>query len=216
MQKEHCDLVVAKRLFCDSHLNPINLPQRSVHPKHFRLDRILFDNFCYGPTLLFNLKLARKCFPIPETLLFEDWWIGFNAILYGKPSYLNQYVVKYRQHARNTISGIEDRQLIDRIKKDFKRHFEYYRLFESVIENTERLEPEQKVFYKKLIHLNTLYRQLFFEKSLTARLAFLPLLYKNRALEPIFFLSLMIMLLGSRIYVIKKLNLYKKVFRSTD
>jgi glycosyltransferase involved in cell wall biosynthesis len=214
LQASASDLVAARPFFCDADLRPVSFALRDVRPSHFRLERILFDNFCYGGTFLFNRRLARRCFPVPDTLQFEDWWILFNAVLYGRAVYLDRPVMQYRQHGRNTVSGVDDRRLIQRIQKDFKRHFEYYRVFEKEIETTGRLTAGEKTRYQNLVRLNAVYRRLFLEDSLVARLTWLPEVIRRRARTPVFLLALAIMLFGNRLYCLKRAVIYKKFFRN--
>jgi hypothetical protein len=50
-------------------------------------------------------------FPIPETLLVEDWWISFVAAFFGRFHFVDEPLVQYRQHGGNdngAIHGILD------------------------------------------------------------------------------------------------------------
>jgi glycosyltransferase involved in cell wall biosynthesis len=210
LKENNYDLVFGKKKYCDEKLSPLNYCQRKVRKNSVKLERIIFDNICDGPTLFLNRNIAEKCFPIPENLLFEDWWIGFISILYGKAGFLNKDLVKYRQHDNNDNSNIYDSQIIARLKKDFSRHDEYYTCFYAEIEKNNKLVKKDK--YLKLIKLNVIYRKLFMEDDFNVRLRLLPALIKNMTPCVPFFAALMLMAFGNGIYNLKKTKVYKRLF----
>lgn len=210
LKENNFDLVFGKKEYCDENLLPINYGQRKVRRKSIRLERILFDNICDGPTLFLNRTIAEKCFPIPENLSFEDWWIGFISILYGKAGFLNRDLVKYRQHGNNDNANIRDSQIIARVKKDFSRHDAYYTCFYTEIEKNTELVNRDK--YLKLIRLNSVYRKLFMEDDFSKRLKLFPGLIKNMTPCVPFFAALGLMVFGNGIYNLKKMNVYKRLF----
>lgn len=213
MKEKRANLVFGKRLFCNEDLDPIPFLQRKVNPRIMTLEGILFTNFCYGPTLFFSREIAEKCFPIPEILLFEDWWIGFIAILYGKIDFLDQYVTKYRQHPNNDVSNINETKRIESMKKDFRRHDSYYQCFMETITAAKGLKNKEKL--KKLVLLNRCYRHLFLEDSLFRRLRFLSTVVKNATIDPLLLYTFWLLLAGNRIYFVKRLALYKRLALET-
>ena len=210
LAKYHYDLIFGKKLYCNDNMSPLNYGQRKFRKTHISLSRILMDNTCSGPTLFLTRQMAEKCFPIPENLKFEDWWIAFISILYGKVGYLNKYLTKYRQHSDNDNAAIDDSQIIGRLKRDFARHGEYYQCFYREIVNKDDLKNKKK--YLKLIRLNRLYRKLFLENSFSRRIKHLPRLMKDMVPSFSFVAALALMVFGNRIYKIKRSIIYKHFF----
>lgn len=55
----------------------------------------------------FKREIAEKIFPMPETLPFEDVWIGLAVKKYSRDIYvINRPVYLYRQHKNQTFGGI--------------------------------------------------------------------------------------------------------------
>jgi len=55
----------------------------------------------------FKREIAEKIFPMPETLPFEDVWIGLAIKKYSKDIYtMNKPLYLYRQHKNQTFGGI--------------------------------------------------------------------------------------------------------------
>jgi glycosyltransferase involved in cell wall biosynthesis len=210
LRKENCDLVFGKVLYCDENLVPINYGQRKLSQKKVTLEQIIFSNIFYGATLFFNRKIAEKIFPIPHTLLFEDWWIGFVSVLYGKAIFLNKYLIKYRQHEKNDNSLLDEEDVVIRLKNDFKRHPEYYKCFFNEIKNNDNLLKKER--YLKLINLNAAYRKIFMEDNAYQRIKFLPEVLKNAEFCMPFFVAIALAVFGNKIYKIKKHKLFKYFF----
>lgn len=63
----------------------------------------IYDNCISAHALLFHRSLLPQLFPFPKHLYF-DAWIAANATSINGISYLNQRLVRYRQHASNTLS----------------------------------------------------------------------------------------------------------------
>jgi glycosyltransferase involved in cell wall biosynthesis len=210
LMENQYDLIFGKQLYCDANLYPLNFGQRRFRRKHLTLERIIVDNTCAGPTLFLTRQMAEKCFPIPENLKFEDWWIAFVSILHGNVGHLNAYLTKYRQHSDNDNADIADSQIIPRLKRDFSRHAAYYRCFYEEIAKQSDLENKEK--YLKLIRLNDVYRKLFMEDRLFPRLRLFPQLVKNMTPAFPFFAALALIVFGNRIYHIKRSSFYKRFF----
>ena len=205
-----CDLIFGKQLYCDVNLSPIDYGQRKFRKTHLSLSRILMDNTCSGPTFFLTRQMAEKCFPIPENLKFEDWWIAFISILYGKVGYMNEYLTKYRQHRDNDNADIDNSHIVSRLKKDFLRHNEYYECFYKEINSNLALKNKERIL--KLIRLNAVYRNIFMKDALLGRLRLFPDLLKNISPSVPFFAGVLLTAFGNRIYNLKRLNIYKKLF----
>ncbi|HGV9338180.1 TPA: glycosyltransferase family 2 protein [Raoultella planticola] len=63
------------------------------------------NNHIPGCAMLFN-NAAKKCFePIPDNVKMHDWWIAFMISFFGEIVFLNDSLIKYRQHSNNTIGA---------------------------------------------------------------------------------------------------------------
>jgi glycosyltransferase involved in cell wall biosynthesis len=58
-----------------------------------------FANNVTGHAMLFERDLLAHALPFP-THLFHDWWLAYVAASTGRISYVDQCLVRYRQHAR--------------------------------------------------------------------------------------------------------------------
>lgn len=103
---------------------------------------ICFHNSVSGGGLLIRKKDAKLCFPIPESLLFEDWWIGKKLVERQLLAVIDTPVTYYRLHEGND-SGFGGRKKYEIIKNDYARHFDYLKEF-------LKCEKDKKVrFYLK-------------------------------------------------------------------
>jgi glycosyltransferase involved in cell wall biosynthesis len=66
----------------------------------------------YGHTTLFTKKLFEQC-NLFLPVIPHDWWLAYNASLYGGIYYLNQPLVYYRQHDNN-LFGVIGRKRTDK------------------------------------------------------------------------------------------------------
>ena len=63
------------------------------------------SNLVTGCTAVINEELALKVLPIPDQAIMHDWWIAIAAVAYGRRLFIDQRLVRYRQHGRNTIGA---------------------------------------------------------------------------------------------------------------
>ena len=66
---------------------------------------LLTSNLVTGCTAMFNPSLARLALPIPKEAIMHDWWIAIVASAFGKIGFIDETLVKYRQHAVNTLGA---------------------------------------------------------------------------------------------------------------
>jgi glycosyltransferase involved in cell wall biosynthesis len=70
--------------------------------------RLLYRNSVVGHTAVFRRDLAGKLMPFPAGLP-HDWWIGVGAAVHGEVQFLDEYLVLYRIHERNTYHAAGSR-----------------------------------------------------------------------------------------------------------
>jgi glycosyltransferase involved in cell wall biosynthesis len=80
----------------------------------------LYNNSISGNTMLFKKDLLIKVLPFPEDIVFHDLWISFVASCYSDICYIDEPLIKYRQHSNN-ITDIDKR---NKIPKNYKKKIE--------------------------------------------------------------------------------------------
>ena len=63
------------------------------------------SNLVTGCTAVINEELAIKVLPIPAQAIMHDWWIAIAAVAYGRRLFIDQPLVRYRQHDANAIGA---------------------------------------------------------------------------------------------------------------
>jgi glycosyltransferase involved in cell wall biosynthesis len=77
--------------------------------------RFLFSTFVTGCTALLSRELVQRALPIPEGEKYHDWWLAIVASTMNGISYIQEPLLKYRQHATNTIGMKKDAPLIGKL-----------------------------------------------------------------------------------------------------
>lgn len=75
-------------------------------------NQMVISNLVTGCTALINEALARKSLPVSANAIMHDWWLALVAAAFGKVVYLDQALIHYRQHGRNTIGAKEHKQAV--------------------------------------------------------------------------------------------------------
>lgn len=80
--------------------------------KHMRLTpeeasfySLLGRNEVTGCTIACNRKLLEIASPISEKAIMHDWWLALICALFGQIDVLDEKLVNYRQHGRNSIGA---------------------------------------------------------------------------------------------------------------
>jgi hypothetical protein len=101
--------------FCDLEVVDAGLEPR--HPSFQRLlgfagmdrpwglPRLLLRNCVPGCALLFNRPLLEALLPWPREIYMHDWWTALCAAAIGRIDYLDQPLVRYRQHGGNAVGA---------------------------------------------------------------------------------------------------------------
>jgi len=135
-------------------------------------EKLLFQNYISGGTILFDAKLKQRIFPIPENLQFEDWWISVIAAYNGKVVPTREKLIKYRQHGSNDNSSYMNKKaslLVEKQLRLVSRTFNYYKEFERYIIENEK-DENKKGNYIKILRLGTVTNEMTIEKSLFKRM----------------------------------------------
>ena len=76
-------------------------------PRAAELNRLLVQNNVTGCTVIMNRALAKLVsdYGKPETMFMHDWFIAMTAASFGQIRFVNEPLVRYRQHGSNTIGA---------------------------------------------------------------------------------------------------------------
>ena len=87
--------------------------------------RYLVENNITGNTVIIN-KALLDIYKRPEVSFMHDWWLGMIAFTFGKVGYLNECLVKYRQHESNELGAKNPLELHNIRKRNKQRIRENY------------------------------------------------------------------------------------------
>lgn len=97
----------------DENLNPLNTDMKTIcHFTSIPEDKadlffyFLFgNNFVQGTASLMKRDFLMRCLPIPEFIIFHDYWFGINAAACNGIVYLEDSTLFYRQHGNNITNN---------------------------------------------------------------------------------------------------------------
>lgn len=114
--------------------------------KYNNFEALYLNNFVTGCTVISKKEYIKDVLPLPDTSKFvlHDYWIALIISQKGKISYIEEPLIKYRQHKNNKIGSRKQSDAlrsIDEIRELFikvkKEHFTVF------IENEEKFESEK-------------------------------------------------------------------------
>lgn len=77
------------------------LPGPIEHP----LERLFHQNVVTGCTTCFNRALLEVATPVPDAVVMHDHWLGLCAKVFGEWHYIDEPLVRYRQHGSNAVGA---------------------------------------------------------------------------------------------------------------
>ncbi len=99
----HCDLKVVndeRGLLAKSFFS-----YQGIRPAKRSFARFLVSNSVTGCTAIINEKLAALATPIPPQAIMHDWWVALLAAAFGHIETLDEALIDYRQHEKNTVGA---------------------------------------------------------------------------------------------------------------
>lgn len=152
MKQSNCDLVYSDLEVVSQDLEPVcksywklkGFEKKVKKYNHF--ESLYLNNFVTGSTMLVKSKFLEKILPLPHKskYILHDYWTALVVSKFGKMSFVDEPLVKYRQHGKNQIGSkkksdeIQDfnqmRNLFIDVKKD---HFKIF------MQNSEVFEDEE-------------------------------------------------------------------------
>jgi rhamnosyltransferase len=82
------------------------LYQRQRHEPQDPIHVLLTQNFVAGCTVAINRQLLEFASPIPDEIHLHDWWLAVCAAACGRISYIDEPLVRYRQHSLNQVGAV--------------------------------------------------------------------------------------------------------------
>ena len=75
--------------------------------KYNNFDSLYLNNFITGSTMIVKAKMLDKILPMvhESKYILHDYWVALVVSKLGKISYINEPLVKYRQHKNNEIGS---------------------------------------------------------------------------------------------------------------
>ena len=147
---EDFDAVYSNSLLVDSKGHSLNKSFTSImNMKTYKSGApFLLSNSVPGHTILMKNDFVKKILPFPHKILF-DLWIGFSAAGNNGIKFVDETLVKYRQHESNTI-GTRDSK--NKKKKDPVNIQFQEKLYELKTLTTAPIKDERtKIILNKMI-----------------------------------------------------------------
>ena len=104
--------------------------------------RYLVENNITGNTVIIN-KALLDIYKRPEVSFMHDWWLGLIAFTFGKVGFLNECLVKYRQHEKNELGAKNPLELHNIKKRNKKKIRENYDCMFAQVEEFLRLYKKE-------------------------------------------------------------------------
>ncbi len=108
-------LVHSQLFIADSDLNITHnsfTEFQGLKPSHTSLNRLLVQNNVTGCTIMINKALFELIRGVPsDKMLMHDWWFAITASAFGKIGFIDQPLIKYRQHGGNQLGASNNRSL---------------------------------------------------------------------------------------------------------
>lgn len=121
-------------------INNSNLPEKREDFEKM----ILYRNVFQGAALLFDKEILKKALPFPDNMKYHDWWLALIASEIKGIGYIDEPVLRYRQHGNN-VTGMHEK---DSFKSKIKKYFSFD-LEETGLRNLNVLSKFESISNKK-------------------------------------------------------------------
>ncbi|MGK2960219.1 MAG: glycosyltransferase family 2 protein [Candidatus Malihini olakiniferum] len=148
-EKSHPLLVFSDLEVVDKNLNLIkksffNSTQKSN--KCSKPEDFIVSNQIPGCSMMFNQELKKIFEPMPLDIRMHDWWIALVASLYGDIVYLDEPLIKYRQHAGNAVGALTCEG-----KNILLECIAYIRSFPTILKRSKKIKNELLNINKRFV-----------------------------------------------------------------
>lgn len=166
LKKEEADLIYTDLKVVDENLNVISNSYWKLKGftkkifKYNNFESLYLNNYITGCTIMCKSKWIEEILPLPKTskFLIHDYWLSLIVSMNGKISYINNPLIKYRQHKENSIGSkrkVDEIKEFEEIRKLFitvkKEHFKIF------IDNSTKFDEKyQKINEQSLKYFELL------------------------------------------------------------
>ena len=167
-------LIFSDALICDENGIVISLSQNNVISKidealpsenNKVFTRLLYSNFVTGCTVLMKRDVIKVAHPIPEGIIFHDWWYALCASSIGNIFFYKKSLIYYRQHNRNEVGLLTPHSYINR----------FFLIF-----NLKYYKKRKKIFHDQENQLDIFYLSNRFNNEQNNRILDIRLFFKNK------------------------------------
>ena len=166
IKETNADLVFSDLAVVDENLNIINesfCKLKNIYSKikkDVNYEALYLNNYVTGCTILSKKEYINKILPIPKDVkyLIHDYWIAIVVSQNGKLEFIDEPLVKYRQHGNNQVGTAQRTEKMNSIE-DIRNLFlevkiEHFNVFnqkrELFSESKQELNKKALEYYKRL------------------------------------------------------------------
>lgn len=166
IEESGCDLVFGDLEVVDDKLNTVNdsfAKMKNLYNKimnDHNYEALFLNNYVTGCTIISKKECLDKILPFPKNTkyLIHDYWIALVISQTGRIAYMDEPLLKYRQHSGNQVgvkTESEKKQSINEIRNLFiDVKIEHFRVFveNSILfsEERKRISKEALAYFRKL------------------------------------------------------------------
>lgn len=145
-------------IYCDSELVDANLNSLQKNISNIKNSKsynnclpFIIANCVSGHALIMKRELFNVATPFPDYIIY-DHWLAYVATLRGGIKYINDVLVKYRNHSTNTIGAVHTKKKKRKsIRKKWKEKKEQIKITRRKIELFYNTCPAEKKLEKKVL-----------------------------------------------------------------
>ncbi|MEZ8337464.1 glycosyltransferase family 2 protein [Vibrio cyclitrophicus] len=146
-------LIDAKgEIFSNSYTNSSN---KLVYPE--KLEDIIVNNPVTGCTTLVSQSLLVSALPFPKNILVHDQWLACLAITGRGIKYLDEPLIRYRQHDKNQIGAKSKKSILYKLRNisiiNKKNEFGLLNLIEELLKISKKDKINLKALKKYYTHI---------------------------------------------------------------
>ena len=167
IENDNCDLVYSDLEVVDEKLNVTYESYWKLKgiynkiKKYNNFESLYLNNFVTGCTIISKKELIDTYLPLPNSskYVLHDYWISLILSQNGKIDYIEEPLIKYRQHKNNKVGSKKksnELRTIDEIRKLFievkKEHFKVFIQNEEkfLSEDVKKLNKKSLEYYEML------------------------------------------------------------------
>lgn len=115
--------------------------------KYNNFESLYLNNFVTGCTVIAKKELINQILPLPKTskYVLHDYWLALAASQNGKIEYIEEPLIKYRQHKNNKIGSQKKSDSIDSLKEIRNLFIEVKKQHFNIFFENENFFKDEKI-----------------------------------------------------------------------